>query len=315
MAGFDFRNGYRFDPGTYGNQRAGGLLGLMQEAMAQQALQQHGPGFGSAPNAVGQQNSGAYGDAPPGGLLGRLLALQASQPQQPPVGGGDGQTPPAAPDPNFRQLSRRINIRPLGSPGSSDRPDDQSSPSYYPSADGTSLATPPPPAGQDAGSFGGYGSTPAPMRIADASMMLPSAQGVRGIGIPVPIPSKDPGQIPQIPMPNIPDWWKAIGALLQLYPRITSGLGGGGGENNDDDDCKEEIRKSRQTCVDAFAAGWNGDYSKWKSDYGTGPYSKPGGGRWTIQDCAQGFKSERCGGNPVDWGPKKPKITRYRLTK
>jgi hypothetical protein len=288
MAGFDFRNAYGSDSGIYGGQRAGGLLGLMQEVMAQQGLRQQGADFGS----MRQQNSGAYGDAPPGGLLGRLLALQASQPQQPPVGANDGQMPPAAPDPNFRQLSRRINIRPQGTLDSSDRPDDQSSPSYYPSsADSTSLAASPSAAGQDAVSFRGYGSTPAPMRIADASMMLPGAQGFRGIGIPVPIPSKDPGPIPQIPMPHLPEWWRNLGAIVQLLPNIVLKRDdGGGGEGRD---CNEEIREARKICIEAYANGW-------KSDHDVGPYKTSSGKPWSIQDCMRGLISERCGGNAIE---------------
>jgi len=75
MAGFDFRNAYGFDPGIYGGQGAAGLLGLMQEVMAQQGLQPPGADFGSAPGVVRQPKSGAYVDALPGGLFGRLLAL------------------------------------------------------------------------------------------------------------------------------------------------------------------------------------------------------------------------------------------------
>ena len=184
MAGFDFRNGYGFDPGTYGNQRTGGLLRLMQEAMAQQALQQHGPGF-----RVGAKRRrpckipGAYGDAPQAACSAGCLPLQAR------VSRSSRRLTRAT---GRRHPRRRIRTSGsfrgastfgLGSPGSSDRPDDQSSPSYYPSRRryvARHAAAPCRP--EDAGSFGGYGSTPAPMRIADASMMLPSAQGVRGIG-------------------------------------------------------------------------------------------------------------------------------------
>jgi hypothetical protein len=60
-----------------------------------------------------------------------------------------------------------------------------------------------------------------------------------------------------------------------------------------DDGCDEERRNAKRICIDAYADGW-------KSDHDVGPYSKPEGGPWTIQDCMRGLISERCGGSAVD---------------
>lgn len=109
--------------------------------------------------------------------------------------------------------------------------------------------------------------------------------GYRLGGIPLPFPQPAPGPQPQIPMPAIPDWWKVGARILQLLPRVALGLGGGG----DNDDCKEEKKKAREICVEAYANGW-------KSDFDVGPYKTP----WTIDDCMRGLISERCGGNRVD---------------
>ena len=86
------------------------------------------------------------------------------------------------------------------------------------------------------------------------------------------------------------------------------GSGGGGDSGNDgnDDGCKDEIRKMRKICIDAYADGWNGNYTAWRSNYRVGPYKKNSGGRWTIQDCMKGLVSKRCGGeNPDDEENKK----------
>ena len=82
----------------------------------------------------------------------------------------------------------------------------------------------------------------------------------------------------------------AIAAGVNACFRAVTGSGGGGNDNND---CKEEIRKAREICTRAYANGW-------RSDSDVGPYKKPAGGQWTIQDCMRGLISQRCGGNSVN---------------
>jgi hypothetical protein len=70
----NFRDAYEFDPETYGNQAAGGLLGRLRAIMQQQSGADPGSNIAQVPphdpdTYVGQQ----------GGLLGRLLALQQQQ--------------------------------------------------------------------------------------------------------------------------------------------------------------------------------------------------------------------------------------------
>jgi hypothetical protein len=117
----------------------------------------------------------------------------------------------------------------------------------------------------------------------------------------LPIPPMGPMPLPPIPLPGFPNWWKAAWKALQLYPRISSGMGSGGGD--DDDDCLEETRKAREICIDGFANDWKGDYD-------VGPYKTPSGKPWSIEDCMRGFKSPRCGGNPTDY-KREPRPKRY----
>jgi hypothetical protein len=157
MGRMSFRNAYEFDPN--GAQRAGGLLGMLQ-AMMQQG--QVGAGADFTPQNPGSQTPTVpqisdYGETPPtritvrpidayslhdpesdGGLLGRLLSLQAEQSRYQPAPVNSGQTPSAPPDPNFRQLSRApIAVGPQGGIGNPS--DDQSSRPYSPFGDSTSL--------------------------------------------------------------------------------------------------------------------------------------------------------------------------------
>jgi RHS repeat-associated protein len=106
------------------------------------------------------------------------------------------------------------------------------------------------------------------------------------------IPGQRDPDVTPVP-PGVFDEWKkhaqaGINGLWNFCRRIISGDGGGG----PDPDCKDEIREAREICTEAYANGWS-------SDHDVGPYSKPDGGQWTIQDCMRGLISERCGGNPT----------------
>jgi hypothetical protein len=93
MANESLYDAYGFSPDT--GPQAGGLVGLLQEAMRQR-------GADLASNPGTGQTLKSYGS--PQGLLGRLLALQAGQNDQAVPNGGQ---PPQEPgDANFRQLSR-----------------------------------------------------------------------------------------------------------------------------------------------------------------------------------------------------------------
>lgn len=224
---------------------------------------QHTPGSMSR-GASSANDSGT----PPGGLLGRWLELQAAQ-EQPRSIGEDRELMPSAPaTPNFRLVRISPPVQPHGAVGASNRP------SYSTLGDGNQPDVLPT-------SHWGSGESGA-----DAGRPAPVIAGFSRIGRAVPMPPMGPGTLPKIPMP---EWWSAIRKLLQLYPKMSSGLGGGGG----DEGCKEERREAREICTDAFADGW-------KSNYGVGPYKTPPGKRWTIEDCMRGLISERCGGNATD---------------
>jgi hypothetical protein len=82
------------------NSPVGGLLGISLRGM-QESRNQPAVDSSLTPNGAPQLDSDGYG-APQGGLLGRLVALQA-HPYQP-FAGANGQVPSQPPDPNFRRL-------------------------------------------------------------------------------------------------------------------------------------------------------------------------------------------------------------------
>jgi hypothetical protein len=167
MAGMNFRGVRGFDPENYGGN--GGLLGMLQAVMQQSQVQ---PGAELNPEVAGNNGRtptvprwsedgqtprtriivrpiGAYPlpdsekDGGEGGLLDRLLALQAEQSRYQPTPLNSGQTSSAPYDPNFRQLSRApVASRPQEAIAPFNQPDDQSSPSYPPFGGSASLAPP-----------------------------------------------------------------------------------------------------------------------------------------------------------------------------
>jgi hypothetical protein len=74
MAGMDFRDAYEFEPDTY--SPTAGLLGRLQEIVQQRQVRP--TASSSIPDRLSEYDSSTYGN-PQGGLLGRLLKLQAEQ--------------------------------------------------------------------------------------------------------------------------------------------------------------------------------------------------------------------------------------------
>jgi hypothetical protein len=58
----------------------------------------------------------------------------------------------------------------------------------------------------------------------------------------------------------------------------------------DDKDCEAEWKAAREICRELLSR--------------PNPPRRLTGGYKNIEDCARGFVSEACGGNPVDWGKK-----------
>jgi len=111
MGGMNSRDAYEFDPETYGGN-GGDLVSLLRRTMQQQKPQQNGVDFGSAPSGPPAFGPDSY-SSPQGGLLGRLLALQAEQGDYQPVSGSSGQTPYVPQNPNVSLPSRTLNGVPL----------------------------------------------------------------------------------------------------------------------------------------------------------------------------------------------------------
>jgi hypothetical protein len=130
-----------------------------------------------------------------GGLLGRLLARQAELGQYEPTSGSDVGAPLEPRDSNFRRLARvYITDR------APDRVDADRSDSYL--------------------NQGNASDTGAPAPTFQMAQL--ALQGR------MPVPPFGPVPQPPISMPAIPDWWKAAGALSQLYLHMLAERGRGG---------------------------------------------------------------------------------------
>ena len=235
--GMNFRDPDELYPETYPGE--GGLPGLLRAVMRQQSQQQEA-NFGPAPNSGPADGS----DSPRGGLLGRLLKLQAEQSQQQPIPLNSEQPPSAPQNPNFRRVSRAaIAIRPLGVIGPSNLSGDQSSPSYSPVGDSSSLASMS-ATRQGTGLFGGYSDKPVSPWVGGSPTMTAVPVGWRVNGIP--FPPIGPMPRPQIPAPAISELWQQAQEALKLYSQLRYGRVGGR-KKNDDEYCysREDAEKGR----------------------------------------------------------------------
>lgn len=66
------------------------------------------------------------------------------------------------------------------------------------------------------------------------------------------------------------------------------------------DGCEEEIAEAVKACTKA-------QLNNWKGEYGTGVYKTPGVKPWGIPECVRISLAERCGGIPVQYTPWKKK--------
>lgn len=61
------------------------------------------------------------------------------------------------------------------------------------------------------------------------------------------------GSAPPIPKPELPDWWRTLWPIIQLYPRLLRDFGGGRGgrrgkDGDDGDDCYERWEAEDTEC-------------------------------------------------------------------
>jgi hypothetical protein len=109
-----------------------GAYELLRRAMQQHDLQQQGSDFGSTPNGAPEDGSESYG-SPQGGLLGRLLALQAERSGQQPFAESNGQPPTDWQSSDYGDTPKtRITVRPQSAIGPSDLPGDEPEPANAP---------------------------------------------------------------------------------------------------------------------------------------------------------------------------------------
>jgi len=189
MGAINFRDGYEFDPESYAS--GGGLSGMLRRALQEQSLLRQGVDLSSTPNGAADYDPDNYG-SPQGGLLGRLLSVQAEQGRYQPLPEDTRSAPFAPRDSNFRQLSRI-------------------------SAAGASPAT-------DPGLLDTYEDTITARRIAPSTIPV----GWRARGTSIRAPSSGPASAPSIPMPTILDWWNTAAKVGQLLYRGKYGNAGDG---------------------------------------------------------------------------------------
>jgi hypothetical protein len=189
MPGVNFRLPYGLDQPVSDAQPTAGLLGLIQQVIQQQGLDQ-GTASELGASATSDRNP-TSAIRPSGGVLGPILAMQAGRYQTPTGASGSPASAPVS-DPNFRHASQTLG--------------QNTGPSWPTTAPQPQLV----PA-----QWGGV--LPMPLPIPPVAPVPP--------GTPVPPIS--------IPKPAIPDAWRALWGILQIYPRAMSGLRRGGGDRED----------------------------------------------------------------------------------
>lgn len=154
-----------------------------------------------------------------GGLLGRLLSLQQMQGQYQPSADNLDQAPSVPQTPLLQPLPWQ-NLPGYGQPQSAPQPAALDLHSQYQALRpvlgdrNAMLATVNPSVGKTL-----IAQALANQQSGNTADVV--SAGNRGTGITV--PPMGPVPPPPIPMPAIPDWWKAAGTILQLYPGILSG--------------------------------------------------------------------------------------------
>lgn len=208
----NFRGPYAFVPGRFAG--GGDLPGALERVMQKQSLQQQGADLGSTSTGVSEYDPSSHG-SPQGGLLGRLLTMQAEQERYQSDPEETRSTSVTPRDSNFRQLSRisAAGMSPVVDPS---RPGNAPS-ERMPRAVGSSF-----PLHEGASSVG--------RGLLDTSDdIAPSISvGWRPRGNSIGTFPSGPASAPPSPMPMVPDWWIAAGKIGQLLLRGMYGNPGDG---------------------------------------------------------------------------------------
>jgi len=228
---------------TSGGPSSGELLRVLQRLARKQSLLQR-LASKEQPSESSPENSRASG-----GLDGRMIALEGGRQQSPTSDGDRWQAPSSSPGPNFRQLVRvSSTVGPRGAVGVSARSGDQSNP--YSNANDV-------PLDNVSASGPGY-EEPSPY----GNRPVPVLAGFRSIGRGGVSFSPGPVKIPEFPMPQMPDTWRRAWTLMQILPRLSSGMWGGGGD--------------LQRCVKA-SGGSTEDWEEFCRNLGAGQNNVSGG--------------------------------------
>jgi len=119
--------------------------------------------------------------------------------------------------------------------------------------------------------------------------MLPTTYRQAAAAVPIPAPLPVPMPLPPVFIPGTPENKEFTDSTIRFYNWLKKNLPGSRGR---DADCDEEWREAYRICEELLARG--------------GGSPKMTGGYTNRYDCARGFVSERCGGNPVDRGGRWP---------
>jgi hypothetical protein len=248
----NFRNGY-FYPEEPDDQNTGGLVALLQEAMRKGREQPSA----FTPAAFGY--GGARSD-----WLTPVAALSPDQTADQSLRRDNGLGPIQQQDPDFRQLVRvsdpgRLDPKVNGSGATGS----QSPAQQPPQIDVSSL--------DDHGDRSMLPSERVPTKV--AQLLVPIPGGRRPILGPFPPAPSDgmstPNSLPtNIPLPNVPEWWKDARTVLQLFPYAALSLLGhpmASPKSEDGEDDADREAKTSKTgdgkypkCLDR----WDEEYNK-----------------------------------------------------
>lgn len=131
--------------------------------------------------------------------------------------------------------------------------------------------------------FSPNGFTAIGMQRAGQAQHMPAQFRLPARRMPPPYPGQHGlapggGQLPEIP---VPEWWKFVGPMLQILPRMATGSGGGA--ERETPECKQQWADARDFCARELA-------KPFPDRYRTGGYKN-------VEGCARGYVDERCGGN------------------
>lgn len=137
--------------------------------------------------------------------------------------------------------------------------------------------------------------TPTVQPVAPQGVSIPPEPAPTPQPFPLPpqVNHTSPQAAPAPPSDPRQDALRPAWQRLQSYFRSNIGEGSPSGDRDDAEECRKEWEEAFKEC--------SKHYRNDRRNI-TGPFRTKTGAPWTPEDCARGLVSERCGGNPVDYG-------------